>query len=394
MSSPRRPGADAPARLADVETLRRLTRDAFAEITSVRDRLRDLERSVATERASRAADRARVDTRVEVSTASPFLGRRDARRRDSRVRATTTVETPFDNGDALFVRFATRAADGRGATFSSSPGEGEKLDVALDKLAYRRRCGPDAWVRLVLVGAEGHDAAATLSPTSKGASLSGLGSKGAAALAGCRGAAVCASVDAQDGVAGVAAGIFSGDPAVAGAARPRAMAQATVRPGARAAASLAVAVTDAFAGGVSSARAPRRAACLSAQCLAAVGDRALVGAWASAGGSGDDGAPSGRVPDWGVVATAPPSETSPGWGLALGRGRGDGVFAGTDGDGDGDGAASGVFAAPLRGEAFLRLGGGFANQRTIIPGIVFTRDETARSWDATFACKVLFDVAS
>ena len=51
MSSPRRPGADAPARLADVETLRRLTRDAFAEITSVRDRLRDLERSVATERA-------------------------------------------------------------------------------------------------------------------------------------------------------------------------------------------------------------------------------------------------------------------------------------------------------------------------------------------------------
>ena len=60
MSSPRRPGADAPARLADVETLRRLTRDAFAEITSVRDRLRDLERSVATERASREADRARV----------------------------------------------------------------------------------------------------------------------------------------------------------------------------------------------------------------------------------------------------------------------------------------------------------------------------------------------
>ena len=394
MSSPRRPGADAPARLADVETLRRLTRDAFAEITSVRDRLRDLERSVATERASRAADRARVDTRVEVCTASPARGRRDARRRGSRVRATTTVETPFDDGDALFVRLATAAADGRGATSHHATTPRGVADVALDKLAYRRRCGPDAWVRLVLVGAEGHDAAATLSPTSKGASLSGLGSKGAAALAGCRGAAVCASVDAQDGVAGVAAGIFSGDSAVAGAARPRAMAQATVRPGARAAASLAVAVTDAFAGGVSSARAPRRAACLSAQCLAAVGDRALVGAWASAGGSGDDGAPSGRVPDWGVVATAPPSETSPGWGLALGRGRGDGVFAGTDGDGDGDGAASGLFAAPLRGEAFLRLGGGFANHRTIIPGIVFTRDETARSWDATFACKVLFDVAS
>ena len=298
MSSPRRPGADAPARLADVETLRRLTRDAFAEITSVRDRLRDLERSVATERASREADRARVDTRVEVCTASPARGRRDARRRGSRVRATTTVETPFDDNDALFVRLATAAADGRGATSHHATTPRGVADVALDKLAYRRRCGPDAWVRLVLVGAEGHDAAATLSPTSKGASLSGLGSKGAAALAGCRGAAVCASVDARDGVAGVAAGIFSGDPAVAGATRPRAMAQATVRPGARAAASLAVAVTDAFAGGVSSARAPRRAACLSAQCLAAVGDRALVGAWASAGslGSGDDGAPSGRVP--------------------------------------------------------------------------------------------------
>ena len=65
--------------------------------------------------------------------------------------------------------------------------------------------------------------------------------------------------------------------------------EATVRPGARAAASLAVAVTDAFAVGVSAARAPRRrAACLSAQCLAAVGDdRALAGAWASARGGSD-----------------------------------------------------------------------------------------------------------
>ena len=183
MSSPRRPGADAPARLADVETLRRLTRDAFAEITSVRDRLRDLERSVATERASRAADRARVDTRAEVCTASPARGRRDAHRRESRVRATTTVETPFDDGDALFVRLATSAADGRGATSHHATTPRGVADVALDKLAYRRRCGPDAWVRLVLVGAEGHDAAATLSPTSKGATLSGLGSKGAAALA-------------------------------------------------------------------------------------------------------------------------------------------------------------------------------------------------------------------
>ena len=53
MSSPRRPGADAPARLADVETLRRLTRDAFAEITSVRDRLRDRLRNRSPSRRSR-----------------------------------------------------------------------------------------------------------------------------------------------------------------------------------------------------------------------------------------------------------------------------------------------------------------------------------------------------
>ena len=385
MSSSHRSGADAPARLADVETLRRLTRDAFAEITSVRDRLRDLERSVATERASRAADRARVDTRVEVSTASPARGWRDARRRESRVRATTTVETPFDNGDALFVRLATAAADGRGDSPSPRPRRADALQ--LDKLAYRRRCGPDAWVRLVLVGAEGHDAAATLSPTSKGASLSGLGTKGAAALAGCRGAAVCASVDAPDGAAGVAAGLFSGDCAIPGAARPRAMAQATVRPGTRAAASLAVAVTDAFADGDA-------AGILSAQGLVALGERALVGAWASAGLRGSGGRGSDFVPDWGVVATAPPSENAPGWGLGFGRGRGDERRAETRGEGAGTNGAGASSAAPLRFEGFLRLGDGFSNHRTVIPGIVLTRDETARSWDATVACKVQFDVAS
>ena len=387
MSSPRRPGADAPARLADVETLRRLTRDAFAEITSVRDRLRDLERSVATERASREADRARVDTRVEVCTASPARGRRDARRRGSRVRATTTVETPFDDNDALFVRLATAAADGRGATSHHATTPRGVADVALDKLAYRRRCGPDAWMRLVLIGAEGHDAAATLSPTSKGASLSGLGTKGAAALAGCRGAAVCASVDAPDGAAGVAAGLFSGDCAIPGAARPRAMAQATVRPGTRAAASLAVAVTDAFADGDA-------AGILSAQGLVALGERALVGAWASAGLRGSGGRGSDFVPDWGVVATAPPSENAPGWGLGFGRGRGDERRAETRGEGAGTNGAGASSAAPLRFEGFLRLGDGFSNHRTVIPGIVLTRDETARSWDATVACKVQFDVAS
>ena len=384
MSSSSRSDADKPARLADVETLRRLTRDAFAEITSVRDRLRDLERSVATERASRAADRARVDTRVEVTTAAPARGWRDARLRESRVRATTTVETPFDNGDALIVRLATAAADGRG--------DGETppvaaADVALDKLAYRRRCGPDAWVRVVLAGAEGHDAAATLSPTSKGASLTGLGTKGAAALAGCGGAAVCASVDAPSGVAGVAAGLFSGDPAVRGAARPRAMAQVTVRPGSRAAASLAVAVTDAFASPEGGAEA-RRGACLSAQGLAALGDGALVGAWVS--GFRGPGTFPGHVPDWGVVATAPPSDTAPGWGLGFGRGRGGGRLAGPAGEGAGTAGD-----APFRGEAFLRLGSpGSSNRRTVMPGIVCVWDETARSWDATVACKAQFDVAS
>ena len=70
---------DVPARHGDVEMLRRLTRDAVGEITDVRDRLRDLERSVATERASRVADRVRVNTRVDftVTSATP----RDANRR-------------------------------------------------------------------------------------------------------------------------------------------------------------------------------------------------------------------------------------------------------------------------------------------------------------------------
>ena len=393
MSSPRRPGADAPARLADVETLRRLTRDAFAEITSVRDRLRDLERSVATERASREADRARVDTRVEVCTASPARGRRDARRRGSRVRArppsrrrlTTTTRSSCVSRPRRRTGAARRRITRRRRAASPTSRWTSSRTAAAAATA--------TWVRLVLVGAEGHDAAATLSPTSKGASLSGLGSKGAAALAGCRGAAECASVDARDGVAGVAAGVFSGDPAVAGA-RPARDGAATVRPGARAAASLAVAVTDAFAGGVSSARAPRRAACLSAQMPGGGwGWRARRGVGLGGRLRGRRGAVGAR-PRLGRRGDCAPSETSPGWGLALGRGRGDGVFAGADGDGDGDGAASGVFAAPLRGEAFLRLGGGFANVETIIPGIVFTRDETARSWDAAFACKVLFDVAS
>ena len=58
------PDDDAPARHGDVETLRRLTREAFGEITSIRDRVRAVERNLATERASRASERVRVDTRA------------------------------------------------------------------------------------------------------------------------------------------------------------------------------------------------------------------------------------------------------------------------------------------------------------------------------------------
>ena len=92
---------DVPARHGDVEMLRRLTRDAVGEITDVRDRLRDLERSVATERASRVADRVRVNTRVDftVTSATP----RDDPPGSARgaLRATTVVEAPFPNGDSL-----------------------------------------------------------------------------------------------------------------------------------------------------------------------------------------------------------------------------------------------------------------------------------------------------
>ena len=38
------PDDDAPARHGDVETLRRLTREAFGEITAIRDRVRSVER--------------------------------------------------------------------------------------------------------------------------------------------------------------------------------------------------------------------------------------------------------------------------------------------------------------------------------------------------------------
>jgi hypothetical protein len=383
MSSSRRSHADAPARLGDVETLRRLTRDAFAEITSVRDRLRDLERSVATERASRLTDRARVDSRVEFSTAVPSEESRGPREaRQNRVRATTTVDVPFHNGDALVVRLAAASNRNRVVHHRHSREGAEDFpasnsaSVVLEKLAYRYRLGHDAWVRFVMLGGEGHDAAATLNPTSKGASLTGFGSRGAAALARCRGPAVCFSRDARDGLVGFAGGAFFGDPSVRGSEKPRVMAQATVRPGASAAASIAVSVTDPFGDPSRDVLFSRRVSIetpalstnvrLSAQGLVAVGDRALLGAWASDGPS-----------DWGIVATAPPTETSVGWGVAVGRD---------------DVAHRDATSAPLRGEFFLRLGGeGLANQRSIVPGIVLTRDETTRRWNASIACKVQFD---
>ena len=135
---------------------------------------------------------------------------------------------------------------------------------------------------------------------------------------------------------------------------------------ARQAASLAVAVTDAFAGGVSSARAPRRAACLSAHIAwRRLGIARSSGRGPRRGGSGDDGAPSGPRPRLGRVATAPPSETSPGWGLALGRGtRGRGLRRGGRRR-DGDGAAAAIF--PRRG-LFAAWRRGFAEPENDHPG--------------------------
>jgi len=57
------PGESSPAR--DVQTLRRLTRDAFGEITALRDRLLDLEKSAAVERANRRADRVRKPQTID-----------------------------------------------------------------------------------------------------------------------------------------------------------------------------------------------------------------------------------------------------------------------------------------------------------------------------------------
>lgn len=179
-SSERRPPPDddAIARHGDVETLRRLTREAFGEITSLRDRLKDLEKSVATERASRAAERVLVNTRVEIGTSlmGSFGNALDAFNGD--LDAVTTVEAPFPGGDSLVVRCATKNAK-------------TSRVVMLDKLMYRCRVGRNGWFRVAPIGGEGQDASATLNPLNKGASLTGLGARGSSLLAGCRGPALC-----------------------------------------------------------------------------------------------------------------------------------------------------------------------------------------------------------
>ena len=122
----------------------------------MRDRLRDLERSVATERASRVADRVRVNTRVDftVTSATP----RDDPPGSARgaLRATTVVEAPFPNGDSLVARCVaddgTLLVDRTASTRTSSLASPA---VVLDKLVYRCRVGRDAWIRLAVLGGEG-----------------------------------------------------------------------------------------------------------------------------------------------------------------------------------------------------------------------------------------------
>ena len=76
-----------------METLRRLTREAFGEITAIRDRVRSVERSLATERASRASERVRVDTRAGRCWGVGHAGAVAATRPG--LDCATTVEAPF-----------------------------------------------------------------------------------------------------------------------------------------------------------------------------------------------------------------------------------------------------------------------------------------------------------
>ena len=196
----------------------------------------------------------------------------------------------------------------------------------------------------MLVGAEGHDAAATLSPPAGREP-----ERAPAALAGCRGGGVRLRRRAGRR-RGVAAGIFSGDPRWP-ARRARARWRGD-RPLARARPRRSRSRSRTRSRGRLSARAPRAPRASARMPGGGWGSRARRGV-ASAGGSGDDGAPSGRVPDWGVVATAPLG-TSPGWGSRSAGDAGTGSCRGGRGRGRGRrgerpfrGAASrrGLFAA-------------------------------------------------
>ena len=215
--------------------------------------------------------------------------------------------------------------------------------MTLDKVRPPAR-GPDAWAKASIVGGEGADCAPALNPLSEGDSLTGLGARGARTLARCRGASVCVSREFRDASSappsarsaasrdapGAREASFRRFRRLAAAHRypPRAIAQVTVRPGTRAAASLSASLDGGFGGGAHGmrmasdelGRGGSAALGLGAQALFAVGERALVAGWASSDGG-----------DWGVAATAPPRGASPGWGVVVGRD----ADAGTAGEGAG-----------------------------------------------------------
>ena len=389
------PDDDAPARHGDVETLRRLTREAFGEITSIRDRVRAVERNLATERASRASERVRVDTRAGRCWGVGHAGAVAATRPG--LDCATTVEAPFPGGDSMTARFSTTttaAVDDSPTTPYERVAEVSGPDLALalqpqllaptvtlEKLMYRKRVGRNGWIRLAPIGGEGQDAAATLNPFSpgRGVALTNLAAVGSPTLAECRGTALCASYDFADALFGVSGGFFSGEEPFedGGGYQPRRLAQVTARPGTRAAMSLAVA------------EGPRRGArglSMSAAGLFAVGERTLLSAWASTaklfGADADDG--DEDAGGWGLAATAPPkdvSRSSAGTARDAVRGWGWGVVVGKE---PGE-------LTPTQIEAFARIGderGGGINERTLCPGIVATRDAYDGRWDVAAACRV------
>ena len=142
---------------------------------------------------------------------------------------------------------------------------------------------------------------------------------------------------------------------------------------------------------------------LSAQGLAAVGDRTLVAAWASCfpnrhgpggGGGGGEvgvgGGGGGHQTDWGIAATAPPTKTSYGWGVVLGRESSSRHALRLQRASPSSSTLNPK--PPLQVEAFARIGGdgglGDGNSQVILPGVVATRDADTGKWDAVVGCKV------